>query len=130
MWTRAPVADALTSLVATFAGEQGVAATVFAKPPQTLNVPAVVVGRPRLVRYSTIGFSVDDVELSVTCFGPMDGDDTVDLLAGIVRDAVRADPSIGGTVAAAYPLEQINWRAINIGGADFLATDVVLAIQQ
>jgi hypothetical protein len=90
----------------------------------------VVVGRPRQVRYSTIGFSVDEVELAVTCFGPMDGDEAVDLLAGIVRDAVRADQSVGGTVAAAYPFEQINWRAINIGGADFLATDVILAIQQ
>jgi hypothetical protein len=130
MWTRAVVADALATLVASFAGEAGVAATVFAKPPGTLNPPAIVVGRPRMVRYGTAALSIDEVELPVACIGALDGDDVVDTLAGVVRDAVRADPTVGGTVQVAYPYEQAQWRAVNVAGADLLAADVVLMINQ
>ena len=129
-WMRQPMADTLALQIATYAGEMGLVTATFATPPQSFNVPAIVVSYPRQIRYSTVAFSVDDVELVVTCFGGMDSVLVVDTLADIVRQSVLSDPSIGSTVISAHPLEQLNWRAMNVAGADFLAADVVLAIQQ
>jgi len=126
-WTRAPVAAALAAQIA--AATDGTVA-VFPKPPQTINPPAIVVGRPRLVRYATVAFSIDDVELSVLCAGPIDGDDTVDALADTVRRACLTDRTLGGTVSVAYPYEQGQWRASNVAGIDLLVCEVIVAIQQ
>jgi hypothetical protein len=129
-WKRQPLADTLAAQISAYASDAYSSPSVFGNPPQTFNVPAIVVYYPRLVRFSAVAFSIDEIELVVTCFGGMDGVIMVDTLADIVRQAVMTDPSIGGTAQSAHPLEQLNWRGMNVAGADFLATDVVLAIQQ
>ena len=125
-WSRALAATALADA---FKSADDGTTNIFASPPMTLNPPAVVVGRPIEVRYATAALGVDAVELPVICIGPMEGDDVVDGLIGFVRSVVMADPSVGGTFRSSPPELQRNWRALRIGGADYLAADVVLAIE-
>lgn len=107
------------------------AATVsaFDSPPLQLNPPAVVVSRPSEVLYGTGGFGVDVATLPVICIGPQTGEDMVNALLGLVRDALKADPRLGGLVAIAHAPSERNWRAVRIGGADMLAADLTVEIQ-
>jgi hypothetical protein len=124
-WERAPVAAALADLLADAA--PGVA--VFDTQPATLNPPALVVSRPTVVRYSAAAIAVDEVELPVICVGPLTaGDNTVADLAGLVRAAVAAEPTLSGTVKIAWITEERNWRAVTIAGVDCLAVDVIVNI--
>jgi len=105
--------------------------TIYDAPPSTLNAPAVVVGHVLDVTYATAGLGVDTVQLPVICIGPLwDGEDVLEELIGLVRSAIRADPQLGGAVGGVTPNGERNWRAVKIGGADFMAVDVVLDITQ
>lgn len=125
-WSRALAAAGLAD--AFKAADDGTT-NIFPSPPMTLNPPAIVVGRPLEVRYAEAGLGVDAVELPVICLGPMEGDDVVDALITFVRSVVMADPSVGRTLRSTSPSLQRNWRAVRIGGADYLAADVVLNIE-
>jgi hypothetical protein len=116
------LADALT-------GEaQGVA--VFDHPPLTLNTPALVVGRPTEVLYGVAGMGTDEAQLPVICIGPMEGEDVIDGLIGIVRGVVASNGTLSGVVRSVTAPMERSWRRVDIGGAKFLAADVVLQVQQ
>jgi hypothetical protein len=125
-WSRADAAAALTAVLQTAMGET---VFVYPKPPGTVNPPAVIVGRPSEVRYSTVAFGIDEATLPVTCVGPVDGDDAVDQLVGAVRAALLPDPSLGGVVQACWPADERAWRQASVAGVDVLLADVNLTIQ-
>jgi hypothetical protein len=129
-WSRSTVAEALADVLGAEVAGDGVA--VFARPPLTLNPPALVVARPVEVLYGVAGLGVDEAQLPVVCIGPMEGEDVVDDLIAIVRAVVTVDPTLGGVVhLVTAPLER-GWRAVTIGGqgSRYLAADVVLQIRQ
>lgn len=127
-WSRATTAKALADALSSVASADYV--SVFNHPPLTLNAPALVVGRPTEVLYATAGLGVDNAQLPVICIGPTEGEDVVDGLIAIVRQVIAADPTLGGVVRVVTAPMERSWRAVRIGGADFLAADVVLQVQQ
>ena len=126
-WSRALVAAALADALkaAQWAGDT---ASIFPAPPETLNAPAIVVGRPVEVRYGVAAFSQDEATLPVICIGPATAEDTVDGLIAFVRGAVAADPTLGGAVPSCTATSERNWRALRIAGAELLGADVILTI--
>jgi hypothetical protein len=124
-WNRTDAAAAVTAALQATMGET---VFVYGKPPATVNPPAVIVGRPSEVRYSTVAFAIDEAVLPVSCVGPADGDDTVDQLAAMVR-ASFPDPTLGGVVQACWPADERAWRQVSIAGVDVLIADVNLSIQ-
>jgi hypothetical protein len=123
-WSRVDATAALTAALQATCGE-GV--WIFARPPMTVNPPAIVVGRPTEVVYATAGFGVDRATLPVLCVGPADGEDMVDTLIGLVR-ASLADPSLGQAVQTTYAEAERNWHNLNVAGADLLQAEVTLII--
>jgi hypothetical protein len=128
-WDRTPFAGALAKAIEAELDSAGVTASVFDKPPFTLNAPSIVIARPTEVRYSEAAFSIDAAAVVVTCVGGADDDETVSDLIGVVRSAIAADESLGGTVALCVPMSERNWAHVNVAGADLLRADVVLDIQ-
>jgi hypothetical protein len=124
-WSRQTAVPALVAALQTTLGET---AFVFEKPPQTLNPPAVVVGRPTEVLYSAWALSVDEVTLPVLCVGPGDGEDIVDGLITAVRAAL-ADPMLGGAVQSCVASAERNWRNVVLAGVDILQAEVTLTIR-
>ena len=128
-WRRALVAPALADVLKA-AQVEGDTASIFSAPPETLNAPAIVVGRPIEVRYAVAGLGVDEADLPVICLAQMlAGEDAVDGLIAFVRAAVAPEPSLNGAVRICTATLERNWRAVRIGGADMMAADVVLTIQ-
>jgi hypothetical protein len=125
-WNRAAAAAAITAVLQTAMGET---VFVYPKPPGTVNPPAVIVGRPASVRYSTVAFTIDEAILPVSCCGPADGDDMVDALVTAVRHALTADQTLGGAVQACWPADERAWRQASIAGVDVLLADVNLTVQ-
>ena len=125
-WNRSAAAAGLEATLQAVLGET---VWVFQKPPQTLNPPAVVIGRPTQVDYSMVAFSIDQATLPVICLGPVDGEDTVDELITAVRDAVGADITLGGAVQHCAATREQNWRLVNVAGADLLQAEVQLTIR-
>jgi hypothetical protein len=126
---RTSFAKALATALEAELAEAGVTATVFDKPPFTLNAPSIVIARPTEVRYSEAAFSIDAASVAVTCIGAADDDETVGELIGVVRSAIGADASLGGAVALCVPMSERNWTHVNVAGTDLLRADVVLDIQ-
>jgi hypothetical protein len=124
-WDRVAAAQALQTTLQT--ALDGV--TVFAKPPNTLNPPCVVIGRPNEVRFAIAGFGVDEADVPVICVAAADGEDVVDALTALVRSAVANDPSLGGVVQIADDQAQRNWRNLNVGGVDVVQAEVELRIE-
>ena len=107
-WSRSTAAPALAETIrsADLTGTR----SVYDRPVPTLHAPALVVARATEVRYGVAAFGVDEAELPVVCLGPMEGEDVVDELLALVREAVELDPTVGGVVQGAFvPLER-NWR--------------------
>lgn len=130
-WSRAKACQALYNVLAT-AAEQSPATpapAVYQRPPGTLNAPAVVIGRPAEVRYGQFALSIDDAELPVICLAAQDGDDDVDALLLLVREALAADVTLGTTVLSCTCSLERNWRMVRIAGSDMLAAELVLAIR-
>jgi len=120
-------APALAQAITDAATAAGSLATVFEKPPGTLNPPAIVVGRPSEVRYGVAALGIDECDLPVLCLGPMDGEDDVAALITLVRKAIT-DPQLGGAVQTAYPAIERNWRQVNVAGTDLLQAEVSFVI--
>jgi hypothetical protein len=126
-WNRASAARALADVLEQAALAAGDNATIFDKPPLTLNPPAIVVGRPASVNYQQYAFGIDEVELPVTVVAALDGDDRASELIDLVRTAIL-DPSLGGVVQGATPTTERNWRTLNVAGTDLLVADVMFTI--
>ena len=124
-WSRT---TAVPALVAALQSTMGETVFVFGKPPQTLNPPAVVVGRPVEVLYSTSALSIDEVTLPVLCVGPGDGEDIIDGLIAQVR-ASLTDPRLGGAVQSCVASAERNWRNLVLAGVDILQAEVTLTIR-
>jgi hypothetical protein len=125
-WSRAECAAALAAAIQTQIGET---VFVYPRPPFTLNPPAIVVGRPNEVRYSTFAFGIDEADVPVLCVGAADGEDIVDGLIQAVRAAVNADLTLGGVVQCVGDTRERNWRNLNVAGIDVLQAEVQLTIQ-
>lgn len=124
-WLRSAAADALVEVLA---GIDPVV-SVFARPPETLNPPAYIVGYPRRVGYDEATFGVDSAELPVgIAVGPSEVD-RVDDLAQAAKKALDVDPSLAGAVIHCRAGVQDSWRILNIAGADVLVVDLVLSIR-
>jgi hypothetical protein len=124
-WSRTTATQALVAALQVTAGES---VWVYGKSPNTVNPPAIVVGRPTEVVYATAGFGIDSATLPVLCVGPVDGEDMVDGLIAMVRAAL-SDPSLGGAVQSVYAEAERNWHNLNVAGADLLQAEVTLIIQ-
>jgi hypothetical protein len=126
-WSRTDCAAALAAAIQAQFGETVV---VYPKPPQTINPPAIVVGYPAEVRYTTFAFGVDEADLPVLCIGPLDGPEMVDDLIQGVRAAVNGpDLTLGGVVQGVGDTFERNWRPLNVAGIDVLQAEVALTIQ-
>lgn len=123
-WNRT---DAVAAIVAALQQTMGESVFVHAKTPQTINPPAVVVGRPLEVRYSVTSFGTDETTISVICVGPADGEDVVDELIAQVRQSFP-DPSLGGVVQSCRPTVERNWRNATVAGVDILQAEVVVTV--
>jgi hypothetical protein len=126
---RTRFAKALATVIEAELTEAGVTATVFAKPPFTLNAPSIVIARPQEVRYAEAAFSVDAATVVVTCIGAADADETVSELIGVVNSATDADTSLGGVVLMCNSASERNWGHVNVSGTDLLRADVVFDVQ-
>lgn len=126
-WSRA---DCAAALAAAIQAEIGTSVFVFPKPPQTINPPAVIIGRPNQVRFTTFAFGIDEADLPVYCVGPADGDDVVDSLITSVRAVVSGpDLTLGGVVQCIGDASEQGWRNFNIAGIDVLQAELQLTIQ-
>lgn len=125
-WSRSVAAPAIAQALQVVVGES---VFVFEKPPQTVNPPALIVGRPTEVRFAQPAFGVDAVVLPITCVGPADGEDYVDYLITSVRQAFPSPTNLNGAVGVVYADSEQNWRNVNLAGVDLLLADVLLAIQ-
>jgi len=125
-WNRTQAVAAVVAAVRAVCAETVI---VFAKPPQTVNPPAIVVGRPVEVRYAVAALSVDEADLPVACVGPADGEDLVDELIAAVRHAVAVDWSLGGAVQHCRDTLERNWRNLNVAGVDILQAEILLTIR-
>lgn len=128
-WHRAPVAKALEAAIVAELDTLELEVTVFDHPPFSLNPPAIVIGRPSEVRYAAASFGTDEVVLPVACVAGAEQDDAVSELIAVVRGAAAHDQTLGGTVAIAYVTGERSWRNVNVGGADYLAAEAMLAIE-
>jgi hypothetical protein len=128
-WSRSLVAAALADVLKAAQGPED-NASVFASPPETLNTPAIVVGRPIEVLYGVGAFAVDTATLPVVCIGPfLTGEDVVDALITFVRQTIGPATSLNGAVRSCTVTREANWRAMRVAGADLLGADVVLTVE-
>lgn len=127
-WDRAAAAKALAAKIGDAVTAAEDTATVFDRPPLTINPPAIVVGRPTEVRYAAFASGIDEATLPVACVGPLDGEDRVAQLVALVRGALAPSDQLGGVVQVAYVTGERNWRNLNVAGTDLLAVDVFFTI--
>jgi hypothetical protein len=125
-WNRAAVAQALQFA---FTNATEGAVKVHERPPEVVNPPAVVIGRPVQVTYSTFALSVDEASLPVTVVGGIETEDATEALKETCRTAVLADATLGGAVQNCYPAEERNWRNLTgAGGIQLLLVDLILTV--
>ena len=125
-WSRAPVADALVSML----GAATTGVYVHDRPPEIINPPAVIVSRPVQVVYNAAAFGVDEVELPVVGAGGVDSDEAVDTVNAACKAAVDADPTLAGSVKASWCYQERNWRNVTgAGGIQLLLVELILTIQ-
>ena len=122
-WDRATATAALAEML----GDTG--ATVYPKPPATLNPPAIVLARASNVDYNVSAFGIDEATLPDVCVGPLEGDDEIDALKSTVRAALLADPTIGGAVQLATATAERNWRTVTISGTELTTVDLVIMVK-
>ena len=124
-WNRAAVADALVTTLGPAAGVK-----VHPLPPEVLNPMCVVVGRSQPVSYDTFALGVDEATLPVMIVGGVETEEQIDTIKNACRQAVMADPSLGGTVIDATPAEERNWRNLTgAGGIQLLLVELILTVR-
>jgi hypothetical protein len=124
-WNRVNAVQAIVAALQQTVGDQ---AFVFDKTPQTINPPAIVVGRPLEVSYSSAAFGIDETTISIICVAAADGEDVIDQLITLVRESFP-DPSLGRAVQSCVCTNERNWRNTTVAGIDILQAEVILTIQ-
>jgi len=125
-WNRPIMAAALADLLEVATAST---VTVLETPPATFNPPALVVNYPATVTKHTPAFGVDLAALTVLAAVGVSEGDSLDGLLGTATAAIEADPTVGGAVQHAKPLEWRNWRILTVAGIDMLAAEVALEIR-
>jgi hypothetical protein len=125
-WDRPAAAAALVDVLEAATADL---VTVHDKPPSTLNAPTLVVSYPTTVVKHTPTFAIDQASVAVLgAVGVEDGDGLDDLLEAATV-AIEADPSLGGAVQYAKPVEWRNWRIMTSAGASLLVAELALEIR-
>jgi len=129
-WNRRTVAEAVAATLT--AATEGTVA-VFADPPATFNVPALIVGWPTTVTYHAPLMGVDEATLPLICAVAENQSARMDDLLNVARWALVNDPTLGGVLAFGVVVvaTQRNWRVLaDAAGARFLAAELTLEIRQ
>lgn len=125
-WQRQPVAEALVTRFTS--ATEGV--MVHPLPPETLNGPCIVVMRPQLVTYSVVGFTIDEATLPIAIVSGIEQENVIDSIKNACRQALLADQTLGGVVAAASAIEERNWRNVTgAGGIQLLYCELILSVR-
>jgi uncharacterized protein DUF3168 len=123
-WDRATVAAAL---VATLGPAVGV--KVHDRPPEVLNPPCLVIGRPVTVVYGTGALGADTATLPVVVVGGIETEDQIEGLKSAARAALEADQTLGGAVQGVWPSEERNWlNRTGAGGLQLLTVELILEV--
>lgn len=125
-WDRPTAAAALAGVLTT-ATEDLV--FVHDKPPATLNAPSLVVSYPTTVVKHSPAFAVDQASLAVLAAVGVEDGDNLDGLLSVATSAIESDPSLGGAVQYAKPVEWRNWRIMTSAGASLLVAELALEIR-
>ncbi|HEY2302709.1 MAG TPA: hypothetical protein VGH66_12505 [Acidimicrobiales bacterium] len=124
-WNRSAVAAALVDVLGPATG-----VTVHPRPPEIVNPMCVVVSRPQLVQFSAAAMGIDEATLPLIIVGGLETEDRIETLKEQCAAAVRADQTLGGAVAAAWPAEERNWlNMTGAGGVQLLRVDLMLTVQ-
>ena len=124
-WSRAPVAAALVDMLT--AATEGL--RVHPAPPEIINGPCIVISRPQPVLCSAAAVAVDEVTLPVIVASGVEQEQALEDIIAVCRAAVLADPTLGHSVAAAWPAEIRNWRNVTgAGGIQLLLAELILTI--
>jgi hypothetical protein len=119
------VAQALAALLS--AGQPGV--KVHERPPEIVNPPCMVIGRPQPVTYSDNGFGVDTAELPVTIVGGIETEDAIEAIKNAARRSLASDATLGGAVASAVATQERNWiNRTGAGGIQLLTVELVVQV--
>jgi hypothetical protein len=120
---------AATALVRTFTTALG-GVRVHELMPEIINPPCVVVGRAQQVTYSTVGMGIDEATLTITIAGGIETEDAVDAIKNTCRQALDADPTLGGGALSAVAEEERNWRNVTgAGGIQLLLVDLAVIVR-
>jgi hypothetical protein len=125
-WDRPAAAAALVGVLTSATNDL---VTVHDKPPSTLNAPALVVSYPTTVTKHSPTFAVDQAALAVLGAVGVEAGDDLDGLLQLATDAIEANPSLGGAVQYAKPVEWRNWRIMSSAGASLLVAELALEIR-
>jgi hypothetical protein len=119
--------EKLGEAIATALGSVGV--PVYPTPPPNMNPPALVVGYPSEIDFSTTSIALDTATVSVICaVGYLAPIGDLSKLLADARAAISADPSLGGAVARATPTRARGIQTAQVGGIDVLIAELVLTV--
>ena len=134
----ATIEQAMQALAAAFDGIDGL--STYARPPGSVEVPAVVVSLPagELGDYSPVmGQDCMDLTLVVNVFVQWGDDDAAwDQLQPFVDRtgsfslfaAVIADPTLGGVVDSALPMNPTNFGPYTYGAVQYLGAEMTVEV--
>lgn len=125
-WDRPAAATALVDVLTAATADL---VTVHDKPPATLNAPTLVVSYPTTVAKHNPAFSIDLASVAVLGAVGVEDGDGLDTLLGVATTAIEANPSLGGAVQYAKPVEWRNWRIMTSAGASLLVAEIALEIR-
>jgi hypothetical protein len=125
VWDRAKAATALVNVLGPATGIK-----VHHSPPEIVNPPCVVISRPQPVTYAVAGLGVDEASLPVIIVGGIETEDQIETTKTACRNAILANPGLGGTVQACYATEERNWRNVTgAGGVQLLSVELIVTVQ-
>jgi hypothetical protein len=124
-WSRTVAAAALADVLAA-----ATTATVHDSPPEVINPPCVIVGRPDQVSYANVGMGIDEATVPVIFAGGVETEDALDDLKTTCRKAVDADPTLGGQALSAVATGERNWRNLTgAGGIQLILCEMVVTVR-
>jgi hypothetical protein len=98
-------------------------------PPEIINPPSVVISRPQPVLYSAVAPTIDEATLPIVIAHGVEQEEQLEYLKNQCKSAVLADRTLLGTVQAAWPSEERNWRNVTgAGGIQLLLAELILTI--
>lgn len=124
-WERTVAAEALAEILAAM----DPTATAFAVPPESLNVPAYVVGYPRTVTYGVASFGMDTASIAISVVVSLGEGAKADAMLKQAKETLDANPTLDGNVQGCAVKEQTSWRPAVISGINCMLADLVLEIR-